>query len=529
MKRNYLFAATLLLGSSISTTKAVIAQAKPGEVVYQNDFENTQNVPSPADLQAAGASLSTGRQSAHSLLVERSSEGTSLVRLSLPVERLRGTLIQYSAFVKAQGVTPPTKPEQGTKVDIRFVTPTGEHFAGGQNRFGSSDWKPLMRFASIPADATVVELVLGIENRMGKVWFDDIEVAIANLPKMNPADKGHSLPRLRGAMMNTSPSAEDVRTLGKTWNANLVRWQLKWSGTGTSYPFGPADTAEPEAYDAWLETSLQKLDALLPVFEESGIMVVIDLHTPPGGRIKGRMAMRMFEDKRFQEQFVRVWEKIARHYKDNKIIWGYDMLNEPSIAKMAPDALDYRTLMTRAAQRIREIEPDRTIILEADTGGNPRGFNSDFTPIPVPRVVYSPHMYLPLEFTHQGVDARSTGTVYPGTINGKYWGKAELRQALQGVINFQRAYGVPMYVGEFSAIRWAPGDSAENYLRDCIEIFEENNWDWSYHAFRESNAWSVELGNVKADTTPLITPTGREVLLRSWLAKNQKPTFTPAR
>ncbi len=37
---------------------------------------------------------------------------------------------------------------------------------------------------------------------------------------------------------------------------------------------------------------------------------------------------------------------------------------------------------------------------------------------------------------------------------------------------------------------WAPG--AGEYLRDCIDIFEEYGWDWCYHAFREWEGWSVE-------------------------------------
>ena len=47
-----------------------------------------------------------------------------------------------------------------------------------------------------------------------------------------------------------------------------------------------------------------------------------------------------------------------------------------------------------------------------------------------------------------------------------------------------------MFVGEFSAIAWAP--NAEGYIRDCISIFEELGWDWTYHAYREFLGWSVE-------------------------------------
>ena len=44
--------------------------------------------------------------------------------------------------------------------------------------------------------------------------------------------------------------------------------------------------------------------------------------------------------------------------------------------------------------------------------------------------------------------------------------------------------------GRVSAIAWAPG--ADQYLRDCIGIFRDYGWDWTYHAFREWAGWSVE-------------------------------------
>ena len=55
---------------------------------------------------------------------------------------------------------------------------------------------------------------------------------------------------------------------------------------------------------------------------------------------------------------------------------------------------------------------------------------------------------------------------------------------------FQEKHKCRIYVGEFSAAAWAPG--AENYLRDCIDLFEEYGWDWTYHAFRESPIWDVD-------------------------------------
>jgi hypothetical protein len=83
---------------------------------------------------------------------------------------------------------------------------------------------------------------------------------------------------------------------------------------------------------------------------------------------------------------------------------------------------------------------------------------------------------------------------------------------------------VHIYIGEFSAIRWAPGNSALNYLRDVIEIMEEYGWDWAYHAYREWDGWSVEHDSNPDNRERTAVPTDREKLLRSYFARNKKPS-----
>ena len=89
----------------------------------------------------------------------------------------------------------------------------------------------------------------------------------------------NNVTKLRGTMINPLLEAADFRVLA-SWNANHIRWQLLWGG----FPHGPADKGDIPAYEAWLETILGHLDSLLPVFREIGIKVLLDLHTPPGGR-----------------------------------------------------------------------------------------------------------------------------------------------------------------------------------------------------------------------------------------------------
>jgi len=65
-----------------------------------------------------------------------------------------------------------------------------------------------------------------------------------------------------------------------------------------------------------------------------------------------------------------------------------------------------------------------------------------------------------------------------------------LKRVLKPVRDFQLKHGARIFIGEFSAIAWAPG--ADRYLGDCISLFEEYGWDWTYHAWREWAGWSVE-------------------------------------
>lgn len=96
-----------------------------------------------------------------------------------------------------------------------------------------------------------------------------------------------------------------------------------------------------------------------------------------------------------------------------------------------------------------------------------------------------------------------------------------MRKVLESALRFQQTYNVPIYIGEFSAIRWAPDQSAYRYLKDAIELFEEYGWDWSYHAYREWSGWSVEHSEDKNDQKRVTEPTERQKLLMKYFQKNK--------
>jgi hypothetical protein len=505
----------------------VYAAAPRGEVVYQACFESSDGLKDWEPARGRGIQLESGWSGSQSLRIERLQEegvGYVTIRAPLPVDKLQGARVKVEARVKAEDVAKPLHPWNGVKCMLHTVSPDGLGWRQQDNLFGTFDWKAVGFVAEVPRNAKEAWLVLGLEQTTGKAWFDDIRITVLGHRRSQPSQKpagpaytGHDLPRLRGAMISPRVTEADLRVLGGQWKANHVRWQLLWGG----FPRSPADHGDLKAYDAWLDSALAHLDRLLPVCREVGIRVLVDLHTPPGGR-DDASECRMFKEKRFQEAFLSVWERIARRYQGNPTVWGYDLVNEPVEGIVPEGLMDWHALATAAAKRVRAIDPQHAIIIEPGPWGSPQGLDW-FEPLDVPGVVYSVHMYQPHAFTHQGVHDGPTGISYPGQIEGKHWNKEQLRRALQPAIDYQRDYGVQIYLGEFSVIRWAPGDSGYNYLRDCIDIFEENGWDWAYHAFREWDGWSVEHGPDRDDRVPSPTPTKRQELLRSWYGKNYGP------
>jgi len=497
-----------------------------GHVFFHANFD----APDALKGWAGAGQLVTGFQGSKSLMLEsRAGDARrgSTVSISLPVEAMRGCQILGTAMVRAEDVSAKPNPWNGIKFMAALESPDRKSWPQAPLDTGSFDWKRAAFSFRVPTNATRLTLVLGLEQVTGRVWFDEVKLALARAPVLNkpapipgPIYRGHNLPRLRGAMVSPSATEEDLRVLGREWNANLIRWQLvRHVGSGKETPL--------EQYDEWLEGELKKLDAALGWCEKYGLLVVIDLHSPPGGRgTAGGYSgsdHRLFTDKAVQDKFVAVWEKMARRYKDSRMVWGYDLANEPVEDFVEEGVDDWQALAERTARAIRAIDRRHAIILEAPPWGGPESLR-EFLPVPVSNVVYSVHMYVPAAFTHQNVFRKNQPPVmYPGMIEGRYWDKAALEAVLKPVVDFQKNYNVHIYIGEFSAIRWAPGQSAHDYLRDLTEIFEAHGWDWSYHAFREWHGWSVEHDSNPQNTRRVEQPTDRQKLLRGWFEKNQKP------
>ena len=406
--------------------------------------------------------------------------------------------LRFRIRAKGSGIARPRVPYHGLKFMLR-IGDSGWNSA--PNRIGDWGEEEISFSCEIPASGVEsATLYLGIERCAGSVEFDLSSLRAEDVGEIQPPvdrDFRVSYPPAvrdagpaRGVMLAIDLekiSEDDFATLEK-WGANLARYQISkdWKKAG--------GWESNDDYDAYLDRALDILEErVLPWAGKHGVRIVVDLHATPGARTAAE-ENRIFHERRYAEHFVRVWRRIAGRFKGDRRIYGYDLVNEPM--QKAPAPYSYLAVQRAAALAIRSVDPDATIIVAANGYGHPGGFRT-LSPLRLDNVVYTTHCYAPTAFTMQGLrNGKREGLArWPDPEKG--WDKEYLRKALEPVLEFSREHDARILVGEFSAITWAPG--AENYIRDCIEVFEEYGWDWCYHAFREWDGWSVEKTWVERD------------------------------
>jgi hypothetical protein len=327
----------------------------------------------------------------------------------------------------------------------------------------------------------------------------------------------------------------------ENFGANAVRYFLT--------PQSMAASGGMSVAQAW-HLQLELLEAGVREAARLGMWVIVDLHQPPNGDRIPFQRPEFWANDGNLDVLIGAWRDIVQRitpYRDN--IWGYDLLNEPYNRDELPlGASKWPGWAQAMVDDIRTRDATTPIVLEPGPGALPRGFienewidagpgypikyQGDFPLIDDPRVIYSPHVYDPYPYSHQGLETFNSApttsdwpdkSTYPGMIGDTYWDKDKLRELLAPVRHVELKYRVPIYVGEFSAIRWAPG--ASNYIRDLIELYDEYGWSWSYHAFAEWHGWDTEFTEqMTSDANRLVAratePTDRELIVKGYFAAN---------
>ena len=325
--------------------------------------------------------------------------------------------------------------------------------------------------ASSGNDSAVVETATAVDTQTGTT-------GLVNAAKMQDFISG----RLRGFALTALPDAssyvaQDFIDLVAN-GANVVRVPIILNRSGAAYTYPTADIAYVK----------QVLDYGVAY----GFTVIVTLMPLPGGDTS-----EWWTNESLLASIISTWVAIAAEIKNYPALQAYDILNEP--VGNTYD-MDRKTLWTSIAQMIvtplRAEDNATPIMVEPVWWALPTSFWQS-SPVVVSGLVYSFHFYEPQIITHQGLPGYALGTAYPNATHTKTW----LYDIMLEARSFAATFGVPMFVGEFSCIRWAPAGTALQWLTDAIDLFAAQGWGWTYHAWRGYDGWDSEIAqSVPQDT-----------------------------
>lgn len=230
---------------------------------------------------------------------------------------------------------------------------------------------------------------------------------------------------------------------------------------------------------------LSRIEWTVNKAQQYGLYTILDLHGAPGsqngahhsGRQNGTL---LYSTPIYQNQLIQFWETLARRFKGNAAVAGYDLLNEPSETFPGQMGTGVINIYDRLYHAIRKIDPDHIIIMEAiwwwNTLPNPREKHWK-------NVVYSLHYYQ----WQQNDDFKVMKKSVNGWIkDAKVWGKK---------------YNVPHFIGEFTlfgnADSWNYGlrkftESGSHWTTWSYKVLGRNNWGMYNTPMQNSNIVNIE-------------------------------------
>lgn len=252
-------------------------------------------------------------------------------------------------------------------------------------------------------------------------------------------------------------------------------------------------TGKPKPQDVLKikESALTGVDRIVELGEKHGLHVNLNFHRAPGYCINDPELepFVLWRDKDAEDAFVFHWDLLARRYRDiEPDELSFNLVNEapaPRPGYMTRE--DYRRVMTRATEKIRESSPDRLIIIDGLSVGNEVVYEMMPT-----RVCQSLHAYFPAEVSHYRaywVDKRSD---FPPP-----WWPAVKRDgsALVTRESLEKAYepwgwlvqqGIGVHCGEAGAFNKTPHDTFLKWICDVLDILKVLGIGWALWEFRGS-------------------------------------------
>ena len=196
------------------------------------------------------------------------------------------------------------------------------------------------------------------------------------------------------------------------------------------------------------------LDRLIGWSRAENLYVILDLHAAPGGQTGANIDDSagypwLYQSAKEQDHLLAIWRRIATRYRDEPVVLGYDLLNEPipNFPKLAPLNPLLEPLYKKLTSEIRKVDSHHILFL----GG--AQWDSNFSVFGKP------------------FDANTAYTFH------KYW-TAPDESVIRQYVDFRERYDVPIWMGE-------SGENTDEWIAQFVKTLEKNNIGWAFWPYKK--------------------------------------------
>lgn len=204
------------------------------------------------------------------------------------------------------------------------------------------------------------------------------------------------------------------------------------------------------------EAGFRLIDRVVEWCRRAGLYLILDMHDCPGGQTgdnidNGYGYPWLFESEKSRQLFCDIWQRIARHYRNEPVILAYEPMNEP-IAHYFSNKEELNSklepLYKRVTEAIREVDKNHIVML----GG--AQWNGNFEP-----------------FTDWKFDSNIMFSCH------RYGGEPGV-EAFRSIIDFRDKTGLPMYMGE-------TGHNTDRWQSEVVKMMKDNNIGYTFWPYKK--------------------------------------------
>jgi hypothetical protein len=186
----------------------------------------------------------------------------------------------------------------------------------------------------------------------------------------------------------------------------------------------------------------------------------------------------------WQADYLQAWQLLARQFRGDSGVAGYDLYNEPHAIPLPPIRFERDfmwPLYAHTIDAIGAVDPNHLFIVEGQLFGD---FGTTVVPLQAPNLVYSPHEY--------------TGSLVSPIFDGN-------AQALDDHVAqvSDEASRVPaaLWIGEWGMS--ATQSKATTWIDDALDAYDRAGAGWAWWQWREDSPWGIRDTGGHTDTTVL--------------------------